>query len=1587
MTRTILNSLFIFSLALTGACGNGDDKDPEVTEGYGARLSEADIRADVVGKKLDVSFVIGRTVDKVFPTTLSVDVVKIGGDEKALSTASAAFDLDAKSKTVKVALKCPEITSLGDLGSYVLRYRVQLPDGALYGRRSLFMAAYRTGLVVVGNNRFAAGEKGVLRVMVTDPSTGKGLAGQAVSIDFASDTTGKTRVLAAAKTGKLGELEAQFTFAEAEKGAGNITVTSGSHKTSHSVVVEQKRQILLTTDKPLYQPGQTVYIRALAMKQPRVTPVAKEKLLLEVEDNQGNKLFKKTTTTDSHGIASLRFNLARLVNLGTYRVRVSMGTTVREKKFKVDKYTLPKFKVKLAPTKGLFKPGEAITGKVQADYFFGKPVKGAKVTLSARRSYSKTPDLEVHGTTDANGAYDFSLAVSLSSNQMVLETTVEDLSGAKAKASAAVLVSNQKTLMQLVPDRRTVISGDVVNVYVLLTDPVGKPKAGTVNVSGGTNKTVKIPASGLGSFTVTPSCGSGGGYYSNNFQVSAGDSYRYLYLNCAYGPNKNRAVRVSTDRALYKEGDTAKITVRAPSGAAEASVDVVRQNATVAKHTVKLSGGKGTLSLKLTGDLRQTLQIRAHASVGDAILADQRLIYVQGADQLTVKVTTDKKQYRPAQKAKVSLQLLDNKGQPAPGAIGVQVVDEALYALTEVKPGLERKFFFLEQDVVNAGKKLRFVDPSALLKPKPTAEDQLRAFMLFASAGQQATFPINYASDVKDRSAAISNSRAGVSKVADKLEDDYESTYGDTYSYGLSEEQRQERINWIEGWVKGKYDDFGVAYKLDASYHYYVTILSAGMDEKWGTKDDISAYASIYLGGYYGGYKDSGAMADSMAPSPDGGSTKSDAGPPKGDGGAAAPVIRQEFPETLYVNPALITDKQGKATIDLSLADSITTWRMTSIAHTLKGQLGSSVDGISVFQEFFVDTLLPTHMTQNDEVEVPVAIYNYTSSSQTVTVSVKTETWFDLLSGSSQQVTVAPKSLGTAKFRVRAKKVGTFGFTATGVSATDSDGLKRAVQVLPDGVRHEVVRSGELKPGKTSHTIKVPTNAIAGATELFVRVFPGILAEAMTGLESLFRKPYGCFEQTSSTTYPNVMVMQYLKTAGLSSPSVEKKALGYLASGYQRLLSYEVSGGGFSLWGKVPANLILTAFGLMQFADMAKVRYVDPSVISRTQTWLAAKQQSSGAFVPPSGKYYEIPGNVAKDTVRATAYVAWALHHSGYKGPAVTNALAYVRANIGSADTYTQAVAANALLSYSPTDATGLILLTKLKAAAVAPAGGNTAYWSSKGVSMTYGYGKSMTVETSALVLGALLLAKDKGPLTAQGLRWLAGAKGGYGGWGTTQATILAIRALLIALAAKGNIKPSGTIAVSHNGTQAASATVTNATADVTRLFDLKQVVQTGDNKVVIDFTGTGELAYQVVGVYYLPHGGSTNNGPLGFTVSYDKTSIKVNESIKVTAKVTNSGKGKIPTVMMRIGLPPGFDVDLAQLSPTKTGGVVQKVEKKKPYVILYLGNLGTSQSVTFDMKAALPVKAQAPPSNAYPYYTPEYDVLVDMPVVTVSGT
>src|SRR5438477_6038309 len=100
-------------------------------------------------------------------------------------------------------------------------------------------------------------------------------------------------------------------------------------------------------------------------------------------------------------------------------------------------------------------------------------------------------------------------------------------------------------------------------------------------------------------------------------------------------------------------------------------------------------------------------------------------------------------------------------------------------------------------------------------------------------------------------------------------------------------------------------------------------------------------------------------------------------------------------------------------------------------------------------------------------------------------------------------------------------------------------------------------------------------------------------------------------EQTSSSAYPNILVVKYVKEARVASPELLMKSEQYLNVGYQKLLTFERPGGGFDWWGSGPPLVWLSAYALQEFNDMAKVYPIDKGVITRTQAWLMQQQDKT----------------------------------------------------------------------------------------------------------------------------------------------------------------------------------------------------------------------------------------------------------------------------------------------------------------------------------------------------------------------------------------
>ena len=186
---------------------------------------------------------------------------------------------------------------------------------------------------------------------------------------------------------------------------------------------------------------------------------------------------------------------------------------------------------------------------------------------------------------------------------------------------------------------------------------------------------------------------------------------------------------------------------------------------------------------------------------------------------------------------------------------------------------------------------------------------------------------------------------------------------------------------------------------------------------------------------------------------------------------APAAHVRSYFPEALYINPEIITDKDGRASIVIPMADSITTWRMAMIASTQQGALGTSTSSLKVFQDFFVDLDLPVTLTQGDRVSIPVAIYNYSDSRGDVNLKLQSDDWFSLVDDSGEKsVAVDSARVGSSQFTLEARRIGKFKLTLAarmqgGRSRDDgrADIVVREIEVIPNGREQSLVFNGRLE--------------------------------------------------------------------------------------------------------------------------------------------------------------------------------------------------------------------------------------------------------------------------------------------------------------------------------------------------------------------------------------------------------------------------------------------------------------------------------------------------------------------------------------------
>jgi hypothetical protein len=581
------------------------------------------------------------------------------------------------------------------------------------------------------------------------------------------------------KAGSDGVADAQFKMPALPPGQYTMVVATkselGEEKLERQIKVKTDSKILLVTDKPLYQPGQVMHIRALTLKPFDLTPVAGENLVFEVEDGKGNKVFKRTLKTSDYGIASVDFQLADEVNMGHYQVRATLGATQAQKTVDVKKYVLPKFKNAVSTDKNFYLPKETIHLDLQSDYIFGKPLVGAKVEVTASTFDVQFQKFATHnGKTDANGHVKFDIKLpdyfvgqplQKGDALVKLEIKITDTADHSETITKTYAVSEQPIRVSLIPEGGRLLPGTENRIFAAAIYPDGSPAACVVALWTGKEgkgeplTTVRTNEAGLAEFKFTPMADQFR-YAGNEQQVAEmlgamnqpiwGPRYVYdlvAQARDAKGSTARAAVEVNgdmrgdnvllrLDKAIYKGGDSMNVEVRATSGLPTAYIDVVRSGQTMLTKWLDIKDGKASHRLDLPASVFGTLEIHAYQTLATGeIVRDSRVVYVQPREELKIAVKADRDVYTPGQDGVIRFQVTDYAGRPTPAALGVLIVDEAVYALQEMQPGLEKVYFTLQEELMKPQAQVAFkpadtIDTLVRQPEVPLAKQQIAQALL-----------------------------------------------------------------------------------------------------------------------------------------------------------------------------------------------------------------------------------------------------------------------------------------------------------------------------------------------------------------------------------------------------------------------------------------------------------------------------------------------------------------------------------------------------------------------------------------------------------------------------------------------------------------------------------------------------------------------------------------------------------------------------------------------------------------------------------------------------------------------------------------
>jgi uncharacterized protein YfaS (alpha-2-macroglobulin family) len=495
-------------------------------------------------------------------------------------------------------------------------------------------------------------------------------------------------------------------------------------------------------------------------------------------------------------------------------------------------------------------------------------------------------------------------------------------------------------------------------------------------------------------------------------------------------------------------------------------------------------------------------------------------------------------------------------------------------------------------------------------------------------------------------------------------------------------------------------------------------------------------------------------------------------GETEGGGGGAdtgAGTLRKDFRVLAFWVGSVTTDANGRASVDVKLPESLTTYRIMAVAADRSSRFGSGDAEVRTNKPLTLRPNFPRFLAVGDRAHFGAVVGSQLRSAGNATVTLKSldPAILEFNGSGEQRVTVAAGGNVEVRFDAAAKSIGRARVQMTVRLGSETDAFEDVIPVEILASPETVAAYGEAAAGNATatETLALPSGVVSGFGGLSVELASTALVGLGEGARYLVEYPYGCAEQKASSTLALMLAADLGDAFTLPGMDTAKMRPAVQAT-LRELETFQCPGGGFAYWpGRCSSvSPYLTAYLLQVMKQAVDLKYdVNSGVRERAYQYLQERLSA-----PPPANEGWWPSYTAWQAFAVKVLVEGGRNQDsnltrlyGYRDRMPVFALAYLH---------------DALVAKGETTGARVTDLRRRMSNAVLEEAGTAHVGELNDPYLLYFWNSN--VRSTAIVLNSMVNAGMKDAPLRQIVRWMMNARN-KGRWGNTQENAYAMQALV----------------------------------------------------------------------------------------------------------------------------------------------------------------------------------------------------------------